>query len=229
MTHMPTVLIGEKSSVELGIVMLHGYAMQPEDLSPFAYSLGVPGRYLFPRGPWPVPGGGFGWWPVDEERRSASLAVGPRDLAGEHPAARAPARSALAGLLKELREGSVQRLVVAGFSQGGMLACDTLLHEEVRVDGLALLSSSRLAIAEWHQQRDRLAGLPVMVAHGSQDTDLAFSAGQALHDWLRDSGACTRWVPFDGGHQIPLPVWREFRKFVRNIAQAKPAHGGTLI
>jgi phospholipase/carboxylesterase len=65
-----------------------------------------------------------------------------------------------------------------------------------------------------------LAGLPVLVSHGQADTDLAFDAGRALHDWLHEAGCRTRWLPFEGGHEIPLPVWREFRRFLRALPVA---------
>lgn len=226
MPHTVTVRVGEEaSSIDLAVLMLHGYAMRPDDLSPFARSLGVDGRYVFPRGEWPAEGGGFGWWPIDGERRSASLALGPRDLSEEHPDHREAARRTLVTLLRGLREQGFRRVVLAGFSQGGMLACDTLLHEEVQVDGLALFSSSRIALDEWQPRRARLAGLPAMVAHGTEDKDLAFAAGQGLHAFLQSAGARSQWVPFEGGHEIPLPVWREFRKFLRGLASAS-ADGG---
>ena len=69
----------------LTLVLLHGYAMRPSDLAPFAHSLGVPAFFLFPQGPLSSPGGGHAWWGVDEEARSAAIAAGPRDLANEYP------------------------------------------------------------------------------------------------------------------------------------------------
>lgn len=218
-----TVAIGDPGAIDLCVVVLHGHAMEPEELAPFARSMGVPGLYCFPRGPWPAAPRGRSWWPVDERVREASIARGPRDLAHEHPAQREAARALLAGLLRQPPLAGARRLVVAGFSQGGMLACDTLLHEPVQVDGAALFSSSRIALDHWQPRRARLAGLPVLVSHGQADKDLAFAAGQALHDWLRDAGCRTQWLPFEGGHEIPLPVWREFRRFLRELPPARPA------
>ncbi|MEW6703573.1 MAG: hypothetical protein AB1430_01830 [Pseudomonadota bacterium] len=215
---MLTVDVADARVSGLCVVVLHGYAMKPEDLMPFARSMGVPGRYCFPRGPFDAELGGFAWWPVDEAARGAALAHGPRDLSQEHPAQREKARTALASLLQEASSQGAGRLVLAGFSQGGMLACDTLLHEDVHVDALALFSSSRIALDEWQARRHRLAGLPALVAHGKADVDLAFAAGRALHDWLVEAGAAARWAPFEGGHEMPLAVWRGFRRFLREIS-----------
>jgi hypothetical protein len=33
------------------------------------------------------------------------------------------------------------------------------------------------------------------------------------------------WVPFDGGHEIPFRVWREFRRFVQaTVGTAASTH-----
>lgn len=215
--------IGDPEAIDLCVIVLHGYAMQPEDLEPFARSMGVPGLYCFPRGLFAAASTGRAWWPIDGPRREAALSRGPRDLFDEHPPQREAARAMLAELLEKPPLPGARRVVVAGFSQGGMLACDTLLHEPVRVDGLALFSSSRIALDEWQPLRSRLHGLPVLVSHGTDDADLAFTAGQALHGWLRDAGCRTQWVPFEGGHGIPLPVWREFRRFLRELPPSRPA------
>jgi phospholipase/carboxylesterase len=54
----------------------------------------------------------------------------------------------------------------------------------------------------------------VLVAHGTRDEELAFNAGELLADFARSGGARVTWLPFDGGHEIPLVVWRALRKFV---------------
>jgi phospholipase/carboxylesterase len=204
---------------ERTVVLLHGYAMRPEALAPFARSLGLPGRYHFPHAPHPAAPGGCSWWPINEDARAQQVARGPRDLADEHPQERASARAVLANILRDPQlcpAGSP--LVVVGFSQGGMLACETILNEAVHVDGLVLLSSSRLAFDEWQPRSSRLAGLPVLIAHGRFDQDLAFSAGEKLRDWLIEAGASVEWLPLDAGHEIPLQAWRALRNFLRSHA-----------
>jgi phospholipase/carboxylesterase len=98
-----------------------------------------------------------------------------------------------------------------------MLACDLLLRDQPPVAALALLSSSRIAADEWEPLGGRLRGLPVLVSHGRSDADLAFSAGEALRDFLVRGGAQVTWVPFEQGHEIPLPVWRSLRKFLLSL------------
>jgi phospholipase/carboxylesterase len=202
------------------VVLLHGYAMRPEDLEPFSHSLGSPATFYFPRGPRSVDATTHAWWPIDQERRSQQLAVGARDLYQESPPGRSAARAALGTFLDAIRSHAPELpLVLGGFSQGGMLACDTVLCARQAVSGLVMLSSSRIAFTEWQANRDALAGLPVLVSHGQHDPDLAFGAGEALRDFFRDGNASVTWQPFDGGHDIPLVVWRALRRFLAELAR----------
>ena len=207
-----TIVVEPAAPPLLDVVMLHGYAMMPEDLAPFASSLGLPARFLFPEAPVEAIPAGRAWWDMDQEKKARQMAIGPRDLAGEYFPGAAAARALLLKFLGATRQGRPVALV--GFSQGGMLACDTLLRERPDVAALALLSSSRISADEWAPLASRLAGLPVLVSHGQRDPDLAFAAGEALRDLLQRGGARVTWVPFDQAHEIPLVVWRALRKFL---------------
>jgi phospholipase/carboxylesterase len=54
----------------------------------------------------------------------------------------------------------------------------------------------------------------VLVAHGKDDAELAFAAGEQLRDFASANGAIVQWLPFDGGHQLPFVVWRALRKLL---------------
>ncbi|MES2403293.1 MAG: alpha/beta fold hydrolase, partial [Pseudomonadota bacterium] len=186
----------------LAVVMLHGRNMQADDLAPFGASLGIGAHFIFPDAPLAAESGRT-WWPVDSEARLREQ--GARDLHAMDPAGRTEARAMLDALCDAVAHG--KRLALVGFSQGGMLAMDYVLHGG-RVDALALLSSTRIAFDEWQPLLPRLAGLPVLVAHGREDRELSFAAGEALRDAAVAGGAAVTWLPFDGGHGIPLPAWR---------------------
>jgi phospholipase/carboxylesterase len=212
-----TTVVGEPDA-PMALVLLHGYAMQPADLTPFAHSLGVPALFLVPQAPVSSPAGGYGWWEVDVEARKRNMAAGARDLAGEYPRGLGDARVQLGQFLDAVAtEFKPGRIVIGGFSQGGMLSLDFVLRGSSAVDGLILMSASRVALEDWQPRRARLHGLPVFVSHGEADRDLAFAAGEALRDFVLDSGAQVSWVPFESGHEIPLVVWRGLRKFVRAL------------
>lgn len=211
---------------ELMVVFLHGHAMRPSDLSPFASSLSLPGTcFVFPRAPLALADDRYAWWSIDEEARAQALRSGPRDLAEAAPPGREPARRVLNEMLAALRAAAGDKpVLLAGFSQGGMLACDSVLVGDTRVAGLAMLSSSRIAIAEWEAQQARLQGKPLFVSHGRNDPDLAFAAGERLRDFFQQAGAQVQWVPFDGGHEIPFVVWRHFRRFVTAVLSSLSPH-----
>ncbi len=216
---LETACIAVGEGPRLAVVMLHGYAMRGADLSPFAHSLGLPAVFYVPDGPLEAVPDGRAWWAMDQERRRVALLRGPRDLATEVPAGAAAARALLGALVARVRQEQPSLpVVVIGFSQGGMLACDAVLHDATRVDALALLSSSRIDVEEWTRRAERLRGLPVLVSHGETDDDLAFSTGAALRDFCLAAGAKVTWIPFPEGHAIPLAVWRGIRRFLAGLS-----------
>ena len=214
---LSTTVIGPEDA-PLTLVLLHGYAMRPADLAPFAHSIGIPALFLFPQGPHSSPMGGHAWWEVDLGAREAAISNGPRDLAEDSPRGLPRARERLDEFLCAVAaKYPSPKQVLGGFSQGGMLSLDYALRGSRPVDGLALLSASRLAVNEWLPHRERLRDFPVLISHGSTDGDLAFAAGERLRDFVLESAARVTWVPFEGGHEIPLVVWRGLRKFLATL------------
>ncbi len=194
------------------IVMLHGRNMCAADLAPFASSLGTSAYFVVPDAPFAAPDRGRTWWPIDPELRARELLRGPLDLVDFVPDGRDAARDRIAALCRALD----REVVIVGFSQGGMLAMDHALHAG-GVAGLALLSTSRIARTDWATRGAKLAGLPILVAHGRDDAELALSAGEGVRDYAIAGGARVTWLPFDGGHELPLVVWRALRKFLATI------------
>jgi len=210
-----TIAVGDPGA-SLVVILLHGRMMMATDLAPFAHSLGVAAYFLVPDAPLAATPRGRTWWPVDSEARARQRASGPLDLFAMDPDGRDAARVRL-GELCAVAAG--RRFAIAGFSQGGMLAMDYVLHATERPDALALLSSSRIAWNDWVPRLPRLAGLPVLVAHGRADAELAFAAGEALRDAAAAGSATVTWLPFDGGHEIPLVVWRGLRKLLAGVSK----------
>ena len=164
---------------------------------------------------------GRAWWFIDAKLRDEAIARGPRDFAVQHPPDLPAARVRLLAFLEAARAVAGARpLVAGGFSQGGMLTCDTLLRSRFAVEGMALFSASRIAFDEQEPlyAARPFGGLPVVVSHGQADPDLAFAAGEALRDALVRAGADVAWVPFAEGHEIPLVVWRRLRMLLLKLA-----------
>ncbi|MEP6503953.1 MAG: hypothetical protein ABJD97_11515 [Betaproteobacteria bacterium] len=201
------------------VLLLHGLDMVPGELAPLLRSLKLPAWVALPAGPVARAGGGRAWWPVDDALREARLRGGPADLHDSHPPGRDDARRAVHAAAAALRERAPGRpLIVAGFSQGAMLALDCVLQSPpLAVDALALWSASRLAFSEWVPALHRLRGVPVHLLHGRSDANLGLAAAHALRDALLAEQAQVRWTTFAGGHEIPLHAWTGLRRLVRDV------------
>ncbi|HEX3693874.1 MAG TPA: hypothetical protein VH374_00685 [Polyangia bacterium] len=212
------------------VVLLHGFSMVADDLSPFGASLGVPALYLFAEGPVDLrPRGlrGRAWWMIDVARRDAAVAGGvDRDLGDEDPPGLPAARRALAALVGEVRARWPGRpLFLGGFSQGAILSLDLVLQSRPSLAGLILLSSGRVTAAVWASLMENVRGLRMFQSHGRADRELSFAAAQSLATQLAAAGADHTFLPFDGGHEIPLPVLRALKRFIRGGGSATIARG----
>ncbi|HVR60878.1 MAG TPA: hypothetical protein VMU50_03215 [Polyangia bacterium] len=202
------------------VVLLHGFSMMADDLAPFGASLGVSALFLFPEGPLDLAGRGVrgrAWWMIDTRRRAAAIARGDeRDLRDEDPPGLPAARQRLAGVLSEARARWPTRpLFLGGFSQGAILSLDLVLRGHPSLAGLILLSGGRVTDAAWRASMDSARGVPIFQSHGRSDRELSFAAAADLASDLRAAGARHIFVPFDGGHEISLPVLRALKRFLR--------------
>jgi phospholipase/carboxylesterase len=220
---LKTHLVRAAGTPRLTVALLHGYSMSPDDLAPFAHALRLDAHFVFPEGPLAVPAGGHAWWDLEAELAAHAEASAARDLAKHSPSGRDDARRQLLawrrGLPRELGE---LPLVIGGFSQGAMLVADAARAVDLGAAALVLLSSSRLAPDPRVAATDALRGLPVFLSHGKSDPVLAFAAGRSLADELIQDGAEVEFVAFDGGHDIPLVVWRALKRFLVRLCEADP-------
>jgi phospholipase/carboxylesterase len=213
------ISVGDPDEARVVVMLLHGFQMEPADLAPFAHSMNVPAWFIFPEAPRPTQPRGRAWWFIDPVLRDEALKKGPRDFAVQNPPDLPEARRRVIDLVTAISPQIMNRpFVLGGFSQGGMLVCDTVQRSTFPLTSLVLLSASRIAYEEWKNlSSDRLRELPVLVAHGRADADLAFSAGENLRDFLVERGARVDWLPFDQGHEIPLVVWRKLRNHINKL------------
>jgi phospholipase/carboxylesterase len=114
-----------------------------------------------------------------------------------------------------------ERVVLGGFSQGAMLACDVALHTDRELAGLVLLSTTLLCRNVWQPRVAARKALPIFQAHGRADPLLPYALASELRDLLRGAGCEVQWVEFNGGHEIPSSVLQALGPFLRAHALAE--------
>lgn len=194
-------------------VLLHGFGAPGTDLVPLSQVLRAPAgtTFVFPRAPLDLGAafaGGRAWWMIDIAALQTAMASGRhRDLAGSEPDGLDEARAKLAACLDAIdAELEPTRLVLGGFSQGSMLATDYALSSDRRLEGLILFSGTLLAEPRWTGAAAARSGLPVVQSHGRSDPVLPYAGAERLRDVLVSGGLPVDFVPFAGGHEIPLPA-----------------------
>ncbi len=181
------------------VVLLHGYGAPGDDLVGLANKAveAVPGiQVVVPEAPHAV-GLGYAWWTSDRQDAIDS-------------------REAVMALIDELIEEGTppDRIIVAGFSQGAILALDVGLHCRHDLAGVGVLSGRKQTGLGWEQRFAGRNPLRVFVSHGTKDRRVRFRQAQALVEELRTHGHKVDFVPFDGGHEIPDAASKAFFGFV---------------
>ncbi len=207
------------------VVLMHGFGASGEDLVGLYRVLGVSPevRFAFPAAPHALPGmfGARAWWNLDMRAVERAMASGqPRDLTGELPPGLQGAHEAVVEMLDALQAElgvSDAQTVLGGFSQGSMLACDVTLAGERDFAGLVVLSGTLLAAERWVPKMAARASVPVFQSHGQADAMLGFGYAERLRDALLGAGLEVEFVPFRGGHEIPMNVLQAFEAFLQRV------------
>ena len=203
-------------------VLLHGYGAPGDDLVPLGRMDAPWGtRFVFPEAPLSLGdpagfGGGRAWWKIDIARLEALLERGEaRDMSTETPVGLESARDKVVAMLDTV-EATLKpsKLIVGGFSQGAMLACDVALRSARKIDGLVLLSTTLLSEGEWRRAMPARKGMRVFMSHGGDDPLLPMSVAERLRDLLGSAGLHVTWMPFRGVHEIPPMVLEKLGEFL---------------
>lgn len=193
------------------VIALHGWGASAHDLFGLAPLLhGGEAIVLCPQGPlaFDVGGGvpGYGWFPL-----SGGAAFDPMDFERAFATLRGFVDAALA-----LYPVAKRKVVLLGFSQGGVMAYALGLREPARFAGIAALSSwlpDPLAASIPAQPEH--AGLPVLVQHGTQDPMIAIERARESRSALLRLGVGASYREYEMGHEIrpealeDLVVWLE--------------------
>ena len=184
------------------VIWLHGLGADGHDFEPIVPELRLPAelplRFVFPHAPVrpvTINGGATmrAWYDI------LSL-----DAAGRADAAGVRESTALLDALieREQQRGiAADRIVVAGFSQGGAIAINAVLHAQQKLAGLMALSTY-IALPGEMAASGGNRDLPVFMAHGSFDPMLPMQWGKASAEQLVALGFNVEWRDYPMAHAV---------------------------
>lgn len=213
-TTLTTVEIEPKSAARSSVIWMHGLGADAHDFEPIVPELRLPDelaiRFVFPNAPIrPVTvNGGMrmrAWYDV----LSMDL---PRQ---EDPDGVYASERAIYDLLEREKKRGIpaERIVLAGFSQGGAMALHTALRYPDRLAGILALSCYIPLAGKLSGER-RLANqrTPIFIAHGDYDAVIPMRYGQQGAGSLENLGYPVEWRDYGMGHEV-------CREEIRDIAE----------
>lgn len=189
------------------VIWLHGLGADGNDFVPIVEELGLPAdhgvRFVFPNAPvQPVTiNNGMpmrAWYDIK------GMAIADKQDA---EGIRASAREIEQLIDREGERGiAPERIVLAGFSQGGAIALHTGLRHARGLAGIMALSTY-LPLAETlgDEASDANRGVSILQAHGSQDPVVPMQLGQASRDHMLEAGYDVAWHEYPMQHQVCMP------------------------
>ncbi len=202
-TLLPCVEIGPAEGADASVVWLHGLGADGHDFEPIVPLLGLDTkrvRFLFPHAPRIPVSINMGMvMPAWYDIRSPDLDREP-DFTG----IKRSADQAQALLEREHARGVPwERIVLAGFSQGGAIALHLGLRLPHRLAGLLALSTYLLLPEETaKERRPENEQTPILVMHGTLDPMVACERGELAAGLLKEWGYPVEWQSYPMEHQV---------------------------
>ncbi|MBK8975624.1 MAG: carboxylesterase [Planctomycetes bacterium] len=183
------------------VVWLHGLGADGHDFEPIVPELGLPRdhgiRFVFPHAPSIAVTLNMGmvmpaWYDIQEiDLRRRHDEDGIRESAAR-----------IRALLEREKELGVpsERIVLAGFSQGGAIALFEGLRHPERLAGILALSTYLVLETGLDAERSLANhGVPVLQMHGTHDPVVVLERGEHCRDVLLERGYPVEW------HTYPMP------------------------
>ncbi len=222
---LPSVEINPPNAITASVIWLHGLGADGHDFEAIVPELALPPelgiRFVFPHAPYrPVTlNGGYvmrAWFDID----SLDFAQQP-DFAGINVSEKA----IQALIQREIDDGiDPQRIILAGFSQGGSIALHTALRYPLGMGGILALStffpSPRDSQWTLHPANART---PIFMAHGTHDEVVQFRYGKASKNNLEKLACNVHWHTYTMGHSVCLEEVRHIADWLREVLAPRTA------
>lgn len=198
------VVLSPAQRPSAAVIWLHGLGADGFDFVPIAHELRLPAslpvRFVFPHAtqrPVTINNGYVmrAWYDI--------FGFGPEraeDAAGIQASATAISQY----IAQQVDAGiSEERIVIAGFSQGGAMALHLGLRHPQRLAGVLALSTYlplRASLANEASQANRET--PILMCHGTRDAIVPHTFGNASREFLQSQGYAVEWRSYPMEHSV---------------------------
>jgi len=214
---LPCVEIEPAKPADSAVIWLHGLGADGHDFEPIVPELQLPEsmatRFIFPHAPsMPVTiNGGMvmpAWYDILEmniDRKVDSVQL------------IASAEAVVRLIEREIERGiAPERIVLAGFSQGGAVAYHAALTYDKGLAGLLALSTyfATENLVEFNAANSRI---PVMIQHGTFDPVVPETLGKKAFDALKTRGYEVEYQSYPMEHSVSLPQIRAIGQWLQKV------------
>jgi len=219
---LETVEVEPRAKATASVVWLHGLGADGHDFESLVPELRLPEtlavRFVFPHAevrPVTINGGHpmRAWYDILALDRSM-----PQDVRG----IRESGTQVRALIARERERGvSEDRVVLAGFSQGGAMALHEGLRYPSRLAGILALSTYLpLHDSLASEAHPASAAVPIFMAHGTLDPVVPLAMGEASRQLLQARGHDVLWKTYPMGHSLCLEEVQDISAFLRRVLGA---------
>lgn len=215
----PPVVIETGPRPSASIIWLHGLGADGHDFESLVPELRLPAqpalRFVFPQAPFrPVTiNGGYimrAWY--DIAMTEHGLEQNPEHIR--------ESQKILQALIEEQTQHGIssERIVLAGFSQGGAIALHTGLRYPKRLAGIMSLSAP-VPFAEqlMNEIHPANAVVPVFMAHGTDDRVVPFTAAEMAPRLMEAHGLSPEWRVYAVGHSVAPDEIRDIARWLERV------------
>ena len=208
--NLETVELTPNGAAQASVIWLHGLGADGHDFESIVPHLGLPDtikvRFIFPHAPkQPVTvNGGYvmrAWYDIYEQALDRKI-----DLDGIQASSKSIERL----IAREIDKGiAATRIILAGFSQGGVIALETGLRYQPRLAGIVALSTY---LTDPNQAPP--GEMPIFMGHGSFDPVVPFKLGQQARTALQSNGHSVQWHSYPMEHSVCMEEIGEIGKWM---------------
>ena len=210
------ITIEPETTADACLIWLHGLGADGHDFEPIVPELGLSDiaiRYIFPHAPIrPVSINNGDEMRAWYDFQFHSEGSGSEDIQASAEQIRL--------IIDQQFEAGIKsnRLILAGFSQGGVIALHTALRLQDRLAAVIALSTylhdPQTAEAERH---DENLALPIFMGHGQGDPMIPIMRAATAREYLIRLGYDVTWRDYPMAHQVCLEEIEDIAGFIREI------------